>query len=59
MIEGVIDEVDSTVQITWVQPKVLTQPQVAALKDRLDNWLSKVHATVLEVEAETPDLIVA
>jgi 26S proteasome regulatory subunit N9 len=45
------------VRVSWVQPRVLGVPQIAALKDRLDNWLQKVHTTLLAVEAETPDLI--
>jgi 26S proteasome regulatory subunit N9 len=49
--------VDGTVRVSWVQPRVLGVPQIAALKDRLDNWLQKVHTTLLAVEAETPDLI--
>lgn len=59
LIEGVIDQVDGTVNVSWVQPRVLGVPQIAALRDRLDSWLDKVHTTLLAVEAETPDLIVA
>jgi 26S proteasome regulatory subunit N9 len=57
LIEGVIDQVDGTVRVSWVQPRVLGVPQITALKDRLDNWLQKVHTTLLAVEAETPDLV--
>ncbi|XP_024384021.1 26S proteasome non-ATPase regulatory subunit 13 homolog B [Physcomitrium patens] len=57
LIEGVIDQVDGTVRISWVQPRVLGVPQITALKDRLENWLQKVHTTLLAVEAETPDLM--
>ncbi|KAG0560472.1 hypothetical protein M758_10G177700 [Ceratodon purpureus] len=57
LIEGVIDQVDGTVRVSWVQPRVLGIPQITALKDRLDNWLQKVHTTLLAVEAETPDLV--
>lgn len=28
LIEGVIDEVDGSVQVSWVQPRILTLPQV-------------------------------
>eukprot|EP00850_Spirogloea_muscicola_P017939 SM000159S01770 [mRNA] locus=s159:118653:121113:- [translate_table: standard] len=57
LIEGVIDQVEGTVQVSWVQPRVLATPQVAALKERLDLWLTKVHTTLLAIEAETPDLL--
>lgn len=57
LVEGVIDQVDSTVQVSWVQPRVLSVPQVAALRTRLDSWLDRVHSTLLSVEAETPELL--
>eukprot|EP00245_Coleochaete_scutata_P006003 TRINITY_DN20104_c0_g1_i1.p1 TRINITY_DN20104_c0_g1~~TRINITY_DN20104_c0_g1_i1.p1 ORF type:complete len:401 (-),score=70.79 TRINITY_DN20104_c0_g1_i1:483-1646(-) len=57
LIEGVIDQVDGTVRVSWVQPRVLAVPQIAALRDRLDTWLSKVHSTLIAIEAETPDLV--
>ncbi|EFJ05758.1 hypothetical protein SELMODRAFT_187248 [Selaginella moellendorffii] len=57
LIEGIIDQVDGTVRISWVQPRVLGIPQIAALRDRLDNWLLKVHSTLLAVESEIPDLV--
>ena len=59
LLEGVIDQVDGIVRVSWVHPRVLGIPQITALKDRLDNWLQKVHTTLLAVEAETPDLIAA
>ncbi|XP_051226347.2 LOW QUALITY PROTEIN: 26S proteasome non-ATPase regulatory subunit 13 homolog B [Lolium perenne] len=57
LIEGIIDEVDGTVHVSWVQPRVLGIDQVKSLRDRLDTWVGKVHTTVLSVEAETPDLV--
>ncbi|PIA29904.1 hypothetical protein AQUCO_05800171v1 [Aquilegia coerulea] len=57
LIEGIIDQVEGTVHVSWVQPRVLSIPQVKALRDRLDNWLDKVHTALLSVEAETPDLV--
>lgn len=59
LIEGVIDQVDGTVRVSWVQPRVLAVSQIASLRDRLDVWLSKVHTTLLAVESETPDLLVS
>ncbi|GAB2295547.1 26S proteasome non-ATPase regulatory subunit 13 A [Dionaea muscipula] len=57
LIEGIIDQVEGTVHVSWVQPRVLGISQVKSLRDRLDNWLDKVHTTLLTVEAETPDLV--
>ncbi|KAK9699060.1 hypothetical protein RND81_08G150000 [Saponaria officinalis] len=57
LIEGIIDQVKGTVHVSWVQPRVLGVPQIKSLRDRLDNWVGKVHAALLSVEAETPDLV--
>ncbi|KAI4314532.1 hypothetical protein L6164_027431 [Bauhinia variegata] len=57
LIEGIIDQVEGTVHVSWVQPRVLGIPQIKSLRDRLDNWLGKVHTALLSIEAETPDLI--
>ncbi|XP_020598014.1 26S proteasome non-ATPase regulatory subunit 13 homolog B-like [Phalaenopsis equestris] len=57
LIEGIIDQVESRVHVSWVQPRVLGIPQIKSLRDRLDNWLGKVRTTLLSVEAETPDLM--
>lgn len=57
LIEGVIDQVDGTVNISWVQPRVLGMDQIAELKGRLDLWLDKVKTTLITVESETPELV--
>lgn len=52
LIEGNIDQVDGTVQVSWVQPRVLTLGQVEGLRARLDGWLNKVDGAVLTLEEE-------
>lgn len=59
LIEGIIDQVEGTVYISWVQPRVLGIPQIKSLRNRLDSWVDKVHTALLSVEAEIPDLFVA
>ncbi|KAG2676760.1 hypothetical protein I3760_12G067200 [Carya illinoinensis] len=57
LIEGIIDQVEGTVHVSWVQPRVLGIPQIQSLRDRLDNWMDKVHKALVSIEAETPDLV--
>jgi hypothetical protein len=53
LIEGSIDQVDGTAAISWVQSRVLTKPQVAGLKERLDTWVSKVNAVGSTLKQES------
>ncbi|XP_020570806.1 26S proteasome non-ATPase regulatory subunit 13 homolog B-like [Phalaenopsis equestris] len=57
LIEGIIDEVEGRVHVSWVQPRVLGVPQIQSLRDRLDNWVSKVRTALISVESELPDLV--
>lgn len=57
LIEGIIDQVEGTVYVSWVQPRVLGITQIKSLRNQLDGWIEKVHTTLLSVEAEIPDLV--
>lgn len=59
LIEGIIDQVAGTVSITWVQPRVLTKPEVRELHNRLDGWLKKVHIALDTVEGQVPTQVLA
>ncbi|MEW5298902.1 MAG: hypothetical protein WDW38_004824 [Sanguina aurantia] len=57
LIEGVIDQVDSSVCVSWVQPRILTKPQIAGLKLRLDAWIGKVTAVTMTLENESVGVV--
>lgn len=42
LIKGSIDQVDSNIAITWVQPRVLNKQQIASMHMRLQEWSADV-----------------
>ncbi|GJR77086.1 26S proteasome non-ATPase regulatory subunit 13 homolog A [Tanacetum coccineum] len=56
LIEGIIDQVDGTVYVSWAQPRVLGIPQIRDLRHRPDNWINKLQRAIATMEAETPDV---
>jgi len=55
LIRGLLDQVDGTLRVTWVQPRVLQTPQIALMKERLQTWTGTVDKTLLFLENETPE----
>lgn len=45
LMEGIMDQVDSTVHITWVLPRTLNKDQMADLAKRFGEWAGKVSKT--------------
>jgi len=45
LIEGTMDQVDQTVQVTWVLPRVLDTAQLQELSTRFGEWAVKVNKT--------------
>eukprot|EP00602_Paraphysomonas_sp_CaronLab_P000635 CAMPEP_0185025892 /NCGR_PEP_ID=MMETSP1103-20130426/9438_1 /TAXON_ID=36769 /ORGANISM="Paraphysomonas bandaiensis, Strain Caron Lab Isolate" /LENGTH=375 /DNA_ID=CAMNT_0027559273 /DNA_START=1 /DNA_END=1128 /DNA_ORIENTATION=+ len=56
LIKGSIDQVDQTVNVTWVQPRVLDKDQVGMLVKQIDGWTEKVKKTLVAVEDQTLEL---
>ncbi len=50
LIRGIIDEVDQTVHVKWVQPRILDKNQIVNLKQKIGNWLEKVDKTLVYLE---------
>ncbi|QRW01967.1 26S proteasome regulatory subunit rpn9 [Ceratobasidium sp. AG-Ba] len=56
LIQGTLDQVSETANITWVQPRVLSRPQLAQLAARLDEWCDRIDALDSFVQLQTPEL---
>lgn len=41
LIKGKINEVKQTINVTWVQPKVLNMQQIKDMEHALDEWSQK------------------
>ncbi|KAL1521500.1 hypothetical protein AB1Y20_021161 [Prymnesium parvum] len=55
LIRGVMDQVKQTLRVTWVQPRVLQQSQIALMTERLSSWQETVNSTLTFLESETPE----
>lgn len=43
LLRGSIDQIDRTVTISWLQPRILDHDQVASMSEKLRNWDSQVQ----------------
>uniref|UniRef100_A0A0K8S4B8 26S proteasome non-ATPase regulatory subunit 13 n=1 Tax=Lygus hesperus TaxID=30085 RepID=A0A0K8S4B8_LYGHE len=50
LVKGAIDQVDGSVHMTWVQPRVLDKQQISSMVERLNTWCKEVQGmeTLLE-----------
>lgn len=58
LIRGSIDEVSQTVNVSWVQPRVLDKEQLYLLRDQLSDWTDRVKNMLVTVEDQTLELYV-
>lgn len=58
LIKGEIDEVSQQVNVSWVQPKTLTKPELSLLCEQLETWTEKVKTSLVTMEDHTPELYV-
>ena len=56
LIKGTMDEVQRTVQVTWVMPRVLDMEQIASLGSLIGGWKTKVGETLVTLEEQTIEI---
>lgn len=54
IIKGIIDQVDSSISVTWIQPRLLDQSQINDLNTAITTWNTKVSRT-LEIVQDMRD----
>ena len=59
LMEGSMDQVDGTVHVTWILPRILTGDQMADLSTRFGEWAAKVSKTKEYVQDQTPTMMTA
>lgn len=57
LVKGEIDQVAGVVNMTWVQPRVLSKDQVAAMATNLDTWMQSISAMENLIEARASEIL--
>jgi len=57
LLKGTIDQVDSVVHFTWVQPRVLDKKQLSTMMLRLENWSKDISKMESLVETKAHDIL--
>lgn len=58
LIKGTIDEIEKTVHITWVTPRILDFNQIASINSKIEAWKSHSNQSLTLIENGTVDLTV-
>jgi 26S proteasome regulatory subunit N9 len=56
LMEGIMDQVEGTVHVTWILPRALGTQQMADLASRFGEWATKVSKIKDYMQEETPTL---
>ena len=57
LIKGQIDQVSESVQVTWVQPRVLNKQQLCSLQSKLDVWVESIHSMEALIEQNGGEIL--
>jgi len=38
LVKGIIDQVDSTLRVTWIKPRMLSKEKVQIMTEKLGKW---------------------
>lgn len=57
LVRGAIDQVAGTVNMTWVQPRVLDRTQITGMVQRLDGWCKDVSSMERLLESRASEIL--
>jgi 26S proteasome regulatory subunit N9 len=57
LVKGSIDQIDKTVFISWVQPRVLDINQIKTMRTRLDVWSVEVNKMISQVQSNSHEIL--
>ena len=57
LVRGEIDQVAGVVNMSWVQPRVLDRPKIAAMADILDHWMLSITSMEKLMESRAGDIL--
>lgn len=50
LIKGIIDQVDQTLRIIWVKPRMLSKQKIEIMKDKLSKWSKDCNEQLINLE---------
>jgi len=57
LIRGKLDQVNETLSVTWVQPRVLNKEQVAKLQDKIETWCEAIKSMETLIEQNGGEIL--
>eukprot|EP00484_Ammonia_sp_Unknown_P023520 CAMPEP_0197025006 /NCGR_PEP_ID=MMETSP1384-20130603/5451_1 /TAXON_ID=29189 /ORGANISM="Ammonia sp." /LENGTH=429 /DNA_ID=CAMNT_0042453483 /DNA_START=1618 /DNA_END=2907 /DNA_ORIENTATION=+ len=57
LVKGIIDEMDKTVNVTWVKPAILDLKQMNAINKKVQVWITKIAETQKEIAPSLRQLL--
>lgn len=57
LVRGEIDQVAGVVNMTWVQPRVLSKDQVSIMANRLDAWMQSITSMEKLIESKASEIL--
>jgi len=57
LVKGRIDEVEQSVMLTWVQPRVLDRQQVESMTRKIESWCQSVQGMELMIDNKAGEIL--